>query len=114
MDVQTAFIVPKTVFVPQPKVDSAIAVLTRKTEARVQPQDESHFRTLVKGSFMHRRKSLWNNLQGLYGKDADVKAKMQTALTKAEIAPSVRAEALTVEDFIRLSDCLLAAGVIAK
>lgn len=114
MDVQTAFIVPKTVFVPQPKVDSAIAVLTRKTEARVQPQDESHFRTLVKGSFMHRRKSLWNNLQGLYGKDADVKAKMQTALTKAEIVPSVRAEALTVEDFIRLSDCLLAAGVIAK
>lgn len=114
MDCQVAFIVPKTVFVPQPKVDSAIISLTKKKAKEYQPQDERFFHQLVRGAFMHRRKSLWNNLQGLYGKQAEVKEKLSQALAQAEIEPSVRAERLTIADFVRLADCLLATGVKVK
>ena len=114
MDCQIAFIVPKTVFVPQPKVDSAIISLTKKHEREMQPRDEKFFHQLVRGAFMHRRKSLWNNLQGLYGKETTTKEKLTQALTQAEIAPSIRAERLTIADFIRLADSLLAIGVKVK
>ena len=114
MDCQIAFIVPKTVFIPQPKVDSAIISLTKKHEREMQPRDEKFFHQLVRGAFMHRRKSLWNNLQGLYGKEATTKEKLTQALTQAEIAPSIRAERLTIADFIRLADSLLAMGVKVK
>ncbi|PLA76901.1 16S rRNA (adenine(1518)-N(6)/adenine(1519)-N(6))-dimethyltransferase [Ligilactobacillus agilis] len=114
MDCQIAFIVPKTVFVPQPKVDSAIISLTKKKAKEYQPQDERFFHQLVRGAFMHRRKSLWNNLQGLYGKQAEVKEKLSQALAQAEIEPSVRAERLTIADFVRLADCLLATGIKVK
>ncbi len=114
MDCQIAFIVPKTVFVPQPKVDSAIISLTKKKAKEYQPKDERFFYQLVRGAFMHRRKSLWNNLQGLYGKQAEVKEKLSQALAQAEIEPSVRAERLTIADFVRLADCLLATGVKVK
>ena len=114
MDCQIAFIVPKTVFVPQPKVDSAIISLTKKKAKEYQPQDERFFHQLVRGAFMHRRKSLWNNLQGLYGKQAEVKEKLSQALAQAEIEPSVRAERLTIADFVQLADCLLATGVKVK
>lgn len=114
MDCQIAFIVPKTVFVPQPKVDSAIISLTKKKAKEYQPKDERFFHQLVRGAFMHRRKSLWNNLQGLYGKQAEVKEKLSQALAQAEIEPSVRAERLTIADFVRLADCLLATGVKVK
>lgn len=114
MDCQIAFVVPKTVFVPQPKVDSAIISLTKKKAKEYQPQDERFFHQLVRGAFMHRRKSLWNNLQGLYGKQAEVKEKLSQALAQAEIEPSVRAERLTIADFVRLADCLLATGVKVK
>ena len=114
MDCQVAFIVPKTVFVPQPKVDSSIISLTKKKAKEYQPQDERFFHQLVRGAFMHRRKSLWNNLQGLYGKQAEVKEKLSQALAQAEIEPSVRAERLTIADFVRLADCLLATGVKVK
>lgn len=114
MDCHVAFIVPKTVFVPQPKVDSAIISLTKKKAKEYQPKDKRFFRQLVRGAFMHRRKSLWNNLQGLYGKQAEVKEKLSQALAQAEIEPSVRAERLTIADFVQLADCLLATGVKVK
>ena len=111
MDSEIAFIVPKTVFVPQPNVDSAIIVLNKKKVKPKEPQDEKHFKKLVKGSFMHRRKSLWNNLQSLYGKDPETKEKMLQALEVADIKQSIRAEKLTVADFINLSDALVKMGI---
>lgn len=114
MDSEIAFIVPKTVFVPQPNVDSAIIVLNKKVEKPAQPQDEDHFKKLVKGSFLHRRKSLWNNLQSLYGKDAETKAKMEAVLEAVDIKKAIRGEKLTVADFVRLSDALVNAGISTK
>lgn len=105
-DSEIAFTVPKTVFVPSPKVDSAIVSMKKRAVAKYRPQNEENFKHLVRGSFMHKRKSLWNNLQGLYGKDENIKNKLALALKGAQIEPGIRAERLTVEDFVRLSDAL--------
>lgn len=103
---EIAFIVPKTVFVPQPKIDSAVVKLTPKKPIK-QPQDEQQFMRLVKGSFAHRRKTLWNNLQGIYGKDAETKAKLEKGLAEVGIAKTIRPEALTISDFIDLANALI-------
>ena len=105
-DAEIAFIVPKTVFVPQPKIDSAVVKLTSKKPIK-QPQDEQQFMRLVKGSFAHRRKTLWNNLQGIYGKDAETKAKLEKGLAEVGIAKTIRPEALTISDFIDLANALI-------
>ena len=105
-DAEIAFIVPKTVFVPQPKIDSAVVKLTSKKPIK-QPQDEQQFMRLVKGSFAHRRKTLWNNLQGIYGKDAETKAKLEKGLAEIGIAKTIRPEALTISDFIDLANALI-------
>ena len=103
MDAKIAFIVPKTVFMPQPKVDSAIIALNRKDEKPDVPVDEPFFKKMVKGIFLHRRKSLWNNLQG-----PSTKEKLEHALKNAEIEKSVRAERLSISQMVRLADNLFA------
>lgn len=108
MDAKIAFIVPKTVFMPQPKVDSAIIALNRKDEKPDVPVDEPFFKKMVKGIFLHRRKSLWNNLQRLYGKDPSTREKLEHALKNAEIEKSVRAERLSISQMVRLADNLFA------
>ena len=108
MDAKIAFIVPKTVFMPQPKVDSAIIALNRKDEKPDVPVDEPFFKKMVRGIFLHRRKSLWNNLQGLYGKDPATREKLERALENAGMEKSVRAERLSISQMVRLADSLVA------
>lgn len=102
--------VPAAAFNPAPNVDSAVVKLTPLTPATVVAQPERLF-GVVKGSFSHRRKSLWNNMLQTYGKDAPVKEKMTNALTAAGIAPSVRAERLDLAEFTTLYLALRAEGL---
>lgn len=111
MTAKIAFIVPRTVFVPAPNVDSAILKMVRRDQPLVSVQDEDFLFDVVKSSFVHRRKTLWNNLTNRFGKAEATKEKLQAALEMAELEASVRGEALTLEDFARLSDSLLQVGV---
>lgn len=113
MTAKIAFIVPRTVFVPAPNVDSAILKMVRRDQPLVGVQDEDFLFDVVKSSFVHRRKTLWNNLINRFGKAEATKEKLQAALEMAELEASVRGEALTLEDFARLSDSLLQVGVLA-
>jgi 16S rRNA (adenine1518-N6/adenine1519-N6)-dimethyltransferase len=108
MTVKLAFIVPKTVFVPQPNVDSAIVSLTRHVTPPAVATDEKVFARLVRGSFAQRRKSLWNNLTALYGKDATTKAALTEVLAAEKIDPGIRGERLSVTDFVRLANAISA------
>ena len=108
MEASIAFIVPKTVFVHQPNVDSAILQLKKRTTPLVAVTDEKEFFKLVKGGFQLRRKTLWNNLLRLYGKEEPTKAWMQAALEEAGIEPVRRGESLSIEEFARLSNALVA------
>ena len=110
MTAKVAFIVPRTVFVPVPNVDSAILKMVRRDQPAVEVKDEPLFFKVSKASFTHRRKTLWNNLTSYFGKSNEVKTKLESALDNAELSPSVRGEALGLQEFARLADSLYDEG----
>ena len=111
MTAKVAFIVPRTVFVPAPNVDSAILKMVRRPEPAVAVEDEKFFFKVSKASFTHRRKTLWNNLTGYFGKTEEVKDKLTKALDQAGLSPSVRGEALSLAEFASLADALKGQGL---
>lgn len=111
MTAKVAFIVPRTVFVPAPNVDSAILKMVRRDQPAVEVQDEKFFFKVSKASFVHRRKTLWNNLTSCFGKSEETKDKLTAALERADLSPSVRGEALSLEEFARLADALKTEGL---
>ena len=110
MTAKVAFIVPRTVFVPVPNVDSAILKMVRRDQPAVGVKDEAFFFKVSKASFTHRRKTLWNNLTSYFGKSNEVKTKLESALDNAELSPSVRGEALDLQEFAHLADSLYDEG----
>lgn len=94
--------VPKTVFMPQPKIDSAIIKLNIKKQ--LPDVDKDKFFQVVKASFSKRRKTILNCLSS-YGFDLE-KETIKQALDQANIAYIERAENLSTEDFIKISKCL--------
>jgi len=110
MTAKVAFIVPRTVFVPAPNVDSAILKMVRREHPLVQVQDEDFLFRVSKAAFVHRRKTLWNNLTSHFGKSEETKEKLEKALELADIQPSIRGEALSIPDFGRLADSLKEVG----
>ncbi|WHZ32831.1 16S rRNA (adenine(1518)-N(6)/adenine(1519)-N(6))-dimethyltransferase RsmA [Desemzia incerta] len=106
MEAEIAFIVPKTVFVPQPNVDSAILKLTRRDKPVVEVKDEKFFFELIRASFVQRRKTIWNNLLIRYGKTDEIKAELTAGLEKAGIDPKRRGESLSIAEFAKLADSL--------
>ncbi|MDU5408202.1 MAG: 16S rRNA (adenine(1518)-N(6)/adenine(1519)-N(6))-dimethyltransferase RsmA [Streptococcus agalactiae] len=111
MTAKVSFIVPRTVFVPAPNVDSAILKMVCRDQPVVSVQDEDFFFRVSKVAFVHRRKTLWNNLTSHFGKSEDTKAKLEKALEIAKIKPSIRGEALSIPDFASLADALKEVGI---
>lgn len=95
--------VPKHVFTPAPNVDSAVVKMCIKDQLKRSPMNEKHFFSLVRNAFSMRRKTLANNLSKTMGYN---KQELQEHFTKLGLSPSVRAEALSVDDFITISDIL--------
>ncbi|MCK1212787.1 16S rRNA (adenine(1518)-N(6)/adenine(1519)-N(6))-dimethyltransferase RsmA [Streptococcus uberis] len=110
MTAKVAFIVPKTVFVPAPNVDSAILKMVRRPEPLIEVTDEDFFFRVAKVGFVHRRKTLWNNLTSHFGKTEEIKTKLIQALELADIKPSIRGEALTIPQYGKLADALKEVG----
>ena len=111
MTAKVAFVVQRTVFVPAPNVDSAILKMTRREQPLVQVKDEDFFFRVSKIGFVHRRKTLWNNLTSHFGKADETKDKLEQALEIAEIKPSIRGEALSIAEFAKLADALKEVGL---
>ncbi|QVI34424.1 16S rRNA (adenine(1518)-N(6)/adenine(1519)-N(6))-dimethyltransferase [Lacticaseibacillus chiayiensis] len=108
-DVRTAFTVSRHAFVPAPNVDSAIVTLAQRYEPLADITNPDGFDRLVRGAFASRRKTLWNNLIVLFGKEN--RAAIRTALAAANIAPETRAEQLAIADFARLDTAIRAEGL---
>lgn len=106
MDASVAMIVPKTVFVPQPNVESAVLQLTRKEQLPAEVKDEDFLFKVSKGSFVQRRKTILNNLQTSLPNGKEKKEIILAALEEANIDPRRRGETLTIEEFARLSNAL--------
>lgn len=106
---QVVTIVPHTVFIPQPNVDSAVIRLKVRKEPPVQVEDEAFYFKVVQASFAQRRKTIANNLlTHFFGKEN--RGDMEKALQEAGIEPSRRGETLSLEEYARLSASLIKAG----
>lgn len=103
---EVVMIVPKTVFVPQPNVDSAVIRLMRRETPLVTVKDEEFFFKVTRSSFAQRRKTILNNLTSQLEGGKEKKDQIIEALEEANIEPSRRGESLSIEEFGLLSDCL--------
>ena len=99
-DAELIRLVTPVSFIPQPKVDSLVIRLDRRSQRRVAPKDEQLFFQLVRQSFAMRRKTLHNTLKPM-GIDPVI---MADSFAAAGIDPGRRGETLTIEEFARLSD----------
>ncbi|MDX9916684.1 MAG: 16S rRNA (adenine(1518)-N(6)/adenine(1519)-N(6))-dimethyltransferase RsmA [Gudongella sp.] len=90
--------VPKSVFMPQPKIDSTVVRLKLKKE--LPDIDRELYSKLVKAAFSKRRKTIINALS-TYGLEFD-KQTLKEALQRAGIEETARGEELTVEKYIQL------------
>ena len=93
--------VPKTVFIPQPQVDSVVLRLVRKEEPGVGVLDKGIFFACVKAGFGQRRKTLLNSLQTIRGTS---KAMIEESLAAAGVEAGRRAETLSLEEFGKISN----------
>ncbi|MDG4657989.1 16S rRNA (adenine(1518)-N(6)/adenine(1519)-N(6))-dimethyltransferase RsmA [Ectobacillus antri] len=113
-EAETVLTVPRTVFVPQPNVDSAVIRLTKRSKPLVDVTDEAFFFSVIRASFAQRRKTLMNNLaNNLSGIPKD-KVWLEQTLLRIDIDPKRRGETLTIEEFARLSNALLQGKTAAE
>lgn len=103
-EAEISFTVPKTVFVPQPNVDSAILNLTIRKQSPYEVEDEERLFKVIRASFAQRRKTLYNNMINLVGKEN--KEILLAIFNKTGIEPSRRAETLSLLEFVELSNNL--------
>lgn len=95
--------VPPNCFMPRPNVGSAVIRLTRYEQPPVQVQDEKKMFALIRASFNQRRKTLVNGLTNAPELKLTKEA-VAEALEKMNLSPTIRGEALTLEQFARLSE----------
>ena len=89
--------VPPECFSPAPKVDSAVVRLIPRPPEELSAKDEARFAAVVSAAFGQRRKMLRNNLKGILGDDG---------FAALGIAPTARAEELSVADYLRIANSL--------
>jgi len=95
--VEKLFEVPPASFSPPPKVHSAVVRLVLVPRLEKLGVNEAEFMNFLKLSFAQKRKTLWNNLKVRYASE-DLTGTMK----RARIQPSIRAEALSLEQMAAL------------
>lgn len=97
--------VPPNCFIPRPNVGSAVIRLTRHQTPPVQVEDAGLMFKLIRASFNQRRKTLQNGLNNspeiCYSKEQII-----AAIEGLGVSPSIRGEALTLEQFAQLANLL--------
>lgn len=97
--------VPASCFMPRPNVDSAVIRLTRHKANPVSVQNEKLMFQIIRASFNQRRKTLANGLNN----SSEIhlpKDVITESITELCGNPSIRGEALTLQEFAKLSDII--------
>ena len=97
--------VPPSCFMPQPKVGSAVIKLTRHEKPPVDVDDEKLMFKLIRASFNQRRKTLANGLNNFGGFNLS-KEMIQESIEELGVPVNVRGEALSLEQFAKLSNII--------
>ncbi|MBX7258859.1 MAG: 16S rRNA (adenine(1518)-N(6)/adenine(1519)-N(6))-dimethyltransferase RsmA [Candidatus Hydrogenedentes bacterium] len=104
-EVELVHRVPNTCFRPQPKVDSCIVRLRRRSTPVCADVDVRFMTRLIRSAFAHRRKTLRNSLtkSGSFGAPAEV---VLEAFDATGIDPSRRPQTLTLDEFAQLAQAI--------
>ena len=97
--------VPPNCFMPRPNVGSAVIRLTCHEKPPVEVEDENFMFDIIRASFNQRRKTLVNGL-GNAGNLNVTKEQVANVLEEMELSPTIRGEALSLEQFAQLSNLL--------
>jgi 16S rRNA (adenine1518-N6/adenine1519-N6)-dimethyltransferase len=101
--------VPASCFMPRPKVDSAVIRLKKHEQPTVDVADEGLMFAIIRAAFNQRRKTLLNALSNsgeLSGRsDRKSKEELAAVIEAAGLNPTVRGEALTLEEYAKLANC---------
>lgn len=100
-DITVDFDVPSHVFIPKPKVDSIVVTLKKLKTPKIELENKELFLSVVKASFLNRRKTLINGLSMNTPFDKTV---LLEVLNVCDIAPGIRGETLTGSDFGRIAN----------
>ena len=100
-EVQRLFNVPKTVFVPMPKVDSTVLRLIPRKKEGIDVDNEELFFKVLRAAFLNRRKMAFNSLANGLKIEKEL---LKTALLNSGLDEKVRAENISIEKFATLSN----------
>ncbi|MDF2536259.1 MAG: ksgA [Bacillales bacterium] len=103
-EAEVVMTVPKTVFMPQPNVDSAVIHLVRREKPAVDVVNEEFFFEITRASFAQRRKTILNNLISHLPNGKEKKAEIIQCLEMCLIDPTRRGETLSIQEFGKLSN----------
>jgi 16S rRNA (adenine1518-N6/adenine1519-N6)-dimethyltransferase len=92
LNMEYCFTIPPDVFIPKPKVDSAIIRFTKKENPLISDEKYMRFNKLVSTAFSQRRKMLRNTLKGW-----EIHPDLQEQINFTR-----RPETLTIEEFVSL------------
>lgn len=98
--------VPPNCFMPRPNVGSSVIRLTCHRKPPVRVKDEKLMFRLIRASFNQRRKTLQNGLSNDGGLHIS-KEQAAQAIEKLGVSPTIRGEALTLEQFAALSNIII-------
>ncbi|MEI7539688.1 MAG: 16S rRNA (adenine(1518)-N(6)/adenine(1519)-N(6))-dimethyltransferase RsmA [Candidatus Saccharibacteria bacterium] len=99
-DVTLGGVVPAELFTPPPKVDSQVVILHTRQSSFFVNIDETNFFQVVKAGFSAKRKKMRSSLAG--GLKLP-KPEIEAILSQANINPDIRAEALDLDAWVRLT-----------
>lgn len=98
-DVKKVFDISKNYFNPKPNVDSSLVVMDINHDNYNKIKSVNVYKKIVNSSFMQKRKSLRNNLKNII-------TDIDNIINKININSNTRAEDLTIENFIDISNSL--------
>ena len=98
-DARVTRTVSRKMFMPPPNVDSAVVRIDRERD-KIAAEDVPRVKKLIRAAFAMRRKTLVNNLQASFGTPKEEGTRLVGELG---FSPTVRGEALSLDDFVRLA-----------
>ena len=102
-DGEILFDVPRTSFVPSPKVDSVVIKLTLDKAEKYRVENKKKFFSLVKCAFAQRRKTALNSISNTMGVQ---KEKLTNIFNELGLEVNIRPEKLTMQNLIDIADRL--------
>ena len=109
-EVELIRVLPPSVFWPRPKVESAIIQIRPQPALRARIVDLEFFHHFIRRLFCHRRKFLRSAAVSAMQEQMD-KATVDQILSQLQLGPNSRAEQLSVEQMIELSEAFRKAGI---